>query len=96
MAEKKKKKYDWKMMLPGYGAGKMIYQALKGRKRMPETRPAPKTPAPEVRKMEPETPARTAERREPTKPRKKKKPRGGVGGAMDAIQEKKRRLKEVY
>lgn len=91
MAEDRKKKKkqgpDWKMMIPGYGAGKAIYSLLKKRQ-MPEIRP-------EVRKVQPEPPPpKEPQAAQPPK-KKKKEPRGGVGGVLDTIQERKRRMREM-
>lgn len=92
MAEDKKKKKT-----PGLiEMGKSLYHAYMGRrKQMAETRP-------ETRKVSPTPPAATAEPAagaEPAKvaarPPKKKKPRGGVGGVLDTIQERKRRMAEA-
>ena len=60
---------------------------LAGRKRMSERLENPTAPP----KKDVNLPKPTAER----KPKKKKKPRGGVGGVLDNIQERKRRMKEA-
>ena len=95
--EKKKKGADWKMAIPGYGAGKAIYNLMKNRGQMPERI------EPSVRKIAPVKPVPvpaegeeqpiTAEQKPPEK--KKKKKRGGVGGVLDQMQERKRRMQQV-
>lgn len=93
MAEDKKKKKT-----PGLiEMGKSLYSAyMARRKRMAETRP-------ETRRVSPTPPAAPAAEPPPPIPKpvaftptkKKKKPRGGVGGVLDTIQERKRRMKEA-
>jgi len=76
-----------------YGMGKKLYSHyMAKRKQMSETRPKPG-----VRKIEPKPPGEDMEKPIVTQPPKKKKekPRGGVGGVLDTIQERKRRMEEA-
>lgn len=97
MAEdEKKKKKEPGIIERGkqiYGLGKSIYERyMAGRKRMAETRP----PAPTTRKVQPPAPPeKEPQAAQPPKKKKKEEPRGGVGGVLDTIQERKKRMKEA-
>lgn len=86
MAEKKKKK-GLLERATDYVTD-MGVKYLAGRKRMSERLENPT--APPKREMT-NLPKPTGTR----KPKKKKKPRGGVGGVMDNIQERKKRMAEA-
>lgn len=89
MAEDKKKKKT-----PGLiEMGKSLYSAYMARRKrmketMPETMPVPS--GPETRIVKPKPPTAVI----PPK-KKKKPPRGGVGGVLDTMKERKRRMREM-
>jgi len=84
-----------------YGMGKKLYgHYMKKRKQMSEVKP-PTGPTmrqivpPKPPEKEPGGDMKKPISQQPPKKKKEKKPRGGVGGVLDKIQERKDRMREA-